>query len=129
MWETFSLRRLTSALGLCLAVAVSPALGAEHKYDGVYTGNKLLIKGSGPKCSIEQDVSVTIRDQTLTFTDPNFPKFVFLEFYPRQDGSFDLVYVDAGGATVNIRGHVNGDIIDADVNNPPCEHHWHLKKE
>ena len=126
--EISRLCRLAAASGLCLAVAGNPALGAEHKYDGVYTGNKLLTKGSGPKCSVEEDVSVTIHDQTLTFTDLNF-RIVVLDFYPRQDGSFGLVYVDAGRATVNIRGHVIGDVLEADVNSPPCEYHWHLKKK
>ena len=97
---------LAAALGLCLAVAGIPALGAEHNYNGVYTGNRLLTKGSGPMCSVDEGVTVTIHGQTLTFTDPNFQKFIVLEFYLRQDGSFGLIYVDAGGATVNIRGHV-----------------------
>src|SRR6516162_9565860 len=72
--------RLAAASRLCFAVAGISALGAEHKYDGVYTGNKLLTKGSGPMCSVDEDVSVTIHSQTLTFTDPNFRKFVVLDF-------------------------------------------------
>ena len=86
--------------------------------------------GARAKCpEKERKRSEMPQKRPFTIGKPYFPKFVFLEFYPRQDGSFDLVYVDAGGATVNIRGHVIGEIIDADVNNPPCEHHWHLKKE
>ena len=84
---------LAAALGLCLAVAGIPALGAEHNYNGVYTGNRLLTKGSGPMCSVDEGVTVTIHGQTLTFTDLNF-RIVVLDFYPRQDGSFGLVYVD-----------------------------------
>jgi hypothetical protein len=75
-----------------------------------------------------EDVSVTIQGTTLTFTDSalrNFP----LEFNPHQDGSFSDTYVDAGGRSVTIQGRITGDVIDADVTNPPCEHHWHLKKE
>jgi len=71
--EISRLCRLAAASGLCLAVAGNPALGAEHKYDGVYTGNKLLTKGSGPKCSVEEDVSVTIHDQTLTQRSTSSP--------------------------------------------------------
>jgi len=98
------------------------------RLDGVYTVNKLLTKGSSPSCSVEQDVSVTIHSETLTFTDSNLCNFV-LSFYPRQDESFGDIYVDAGDATVNIRGRVIGDIIEADVDNPPCGYHWHLTRE
>jgi hypothetical protein len=42
-------------------------------------------------------------------------------------------YQGEGGDAVNIRGRVVGDVIEADVTDngadPPCEHHWHLKKE
>jgi hypothetical protein len=121
-------RRIATALGLCLAVAGIPALGVEHKFDGVYTGSKLLTKGSSPSCSVEQNVSVTIHSEILTFTDSNLRNFS-LNFYPRQDGSFGDIYVDAGGASVNIRDRVIGDVIEANVTDPPCEYHWHLKKE
>jgi hypothetical protein len=40
-----------------------------------------------------------------------------------------MIYLDAGRATVNIRGHIIEDIIDADVDNPRCGYHWHLKKQ
>jgi hypothetical protein len=96
-------------------------------FDGVYNGNRVLTKGWGPSCSVEQDVSVTIHGETLTFTDSNLRNFT-LGFYPLQDGSFSLIYVDAGRATVNIRGRIIGDIIEADVDNPPCGYHWHLKR-
>ena len=130
MWEkTFSSRRLASALGLCLAVAGSPALGAEHTFDGDYSGKRVLTKGSaGSDCPAEDDVSVTIHGETLTFTNSALKKFG-IAFYPRQDGSFGSTYTDKGGDVVLIRGRIVGDVIDADVTNPPCEHHWHLKKQ
>jgi hypothetical protein len=75
-------------------------------------------------------VSVTINGATLTFTNSALKKFT-LSFYPTQDGSFAQIY--EGGDTVNIRGRVNGDVIEADVTdysaNPPCEYHCHLKKQ
>jgi hypothetical protein len=52
-----------------------------------------------------------------------------MAFYPRQDGAFGSTYTDEGGDVVRIRGRIVGDVIDADVDNPPCEHHWHLKKQ
>jgi len=129
MWEEMSrLRCLATALGLCIAAAIIPALGAEHPFDGVYSGKRVAIKGSDPHCPAEDDVSVTIHGETLSFTDSalkNFPT----GFYPSQDGSFGEISVGDGRNAVQIRGHVVGDIIDADVTNGACKHHWHLKKE
>jgi hypothetical protein len=111
-----------------LAVA-GPALGAEHRFDGIYSGKRSLTKGAaGPVCPSEEDVSVIIHGETLTFTNSVLKKFT-ITFYPSQDGSFGETYTDEGGAAVRIRGRVTGDVIDADVINPPCEHHWHLKRE
>ena len=127
--KTSSSRSIASALGLCLTVAGSPALGAEHTFDGDYSGKRVLTKDSaGPECPAEDDVSVTINGETLTFTNSALKKFG-LAFYPRQDGAFGSTYTDQGGDVVRIRGRVIGDVIDADVTNPPCEHHWHLKKQ
>jgi hypothetical protein len=53
---------------------------------------------------------------------------VVIGFYPGQDGSFSQIYDDEGSDEVRIKGQISGDIIDADVTNPPCEHHWHLTK-
>src|SRR5215468_7394435 len=62
--------RIATALGLCLAAAGMPALGAEHTFDGIYTGKRSLTKGTaGPNCPAEEDVSVTIHGETLKFTD------------------------------------------------------------
>ena len=98
------------------------------RLDGVYTVNKLLTKGSSPSCSVEQDVSVTIHGETLSFTNSALRNFV-IGFYPEQDGSFHQISADKGGATVNILGRVIGDGIEADITNPPCEYHWNLQKE
>lgn len=72
MWEEemSRSRRLATALGLCLAVAgTTPALGAEHTFDGVYSGKRVLTKGAaGPNCPAEEAVSAAIHDETLTFT-------------------------------------------------------------
>ena len=129
MWEiTSSSRCLAVGLGLCLAVARSPALGAEHTFDGDYSGKRVLTKGSaGPECPAEDDVSVTINGETLTFTSSTLKDFT-MPFYPEQDGSFGQIHTGGGGTDVHYRGRVIGDIIEADVTNPPCEYHWHLKK-
>ena len=88
----FCSHRLPTALGLCLAVVVMPALGAEPKFDGVYTGKRSLTKGTAsPNCPAVEDVSVTIHGETLTFTNDALKEFT-MPFYPRQDGSFGQTY-------------------------------------
>jgi hypothetical protein len=124
-------RLLVAAFVLCLAVSEIPAPAAEHTLDGVYTGKRTLVKGTaGPSCPAEDDVSATIHGATLTFTDSELKKFD-ISFYPSPDGSFGETY--QGGDTVNIRGRITGDVIEAEVtdygSDPPCEHHWQLKKE
>ena len=130
MWkQTFSSRCLASALGLCLAVAGSPALGAEHTFDGDYSGKRVLTKGSaGSDCPAEDDVSVTIHGEMLTFTNSVLKKFTE-PFYPGPDGSFGQTYTDVGGRAVHYHGRIVGDVIDANAENPPCEYHWHLTKQ
>jgi hypothetical protein len=129
MWEkTFGSRCLPSALGLCLAVTGSPTLGAEHTFDGDYSGRRVLTKGSaGPECPAEDNVSVTIKGETLTFTNSTLKEFI-MPFYPDQDGLFGQIHTGEGGTDVHYRGRVIGDVIEADVTNPSCEYHWHLKK-
>jgi len=53
---------------------------------------------------------------------------VQIAFYPRQDGAFGSTYASEGGAGVRIHGNIRGDLIEADITNPPCQHHWHLTK-
>jgi hypothetical protein len=109
---------LASVLGLCLAVAGSPALGAEHTFDGDYSGKRVLTKGSaGPACPAEDDVSVTIHGDMLTFTNSALKKFT-QPFYPASDGSFGETYTDEGGRAVHYHGRIVGDVIDADAKNP-----------
>ena len=114
-------------LVLCLAVA-GPALGAENRFDGVYTGKTTLTKGSNPPCIAYDDVIITIHGKTLKFTNNKLKNFV-ISFYPRKDGSFRQSHIyNKQGSFVNIKGYVTGYLIEADVTNPPCEHHWHLTK-
>jgi hypothetical protein len=127
--EKSRLRRLAVVSGLCLAVSAIVALAAEHAFDGVYSGKRVLTKGSAdPTCPAQDDVSVTIHGETLSFTNKALRNFA-IGFHPRQGGSFHSTYTDVGGATVDILGQVTGGIIEADVTNRSCEHHWHLKKD
>jgi hypothetical protein len=112
---------------ICLAVA-GPAPGAEDTFDGVYTGKRVLTKDSGSGCPAEDEVSVTIHGKMLTFTNSRLQNFL-IAFNPHQDGSFLEIYVDpSDDDTVTVQGRIAGGFLDADVTNPPCEHHWHLKK-
>ena len=114
---------------ICLAVA-GPAPGAGNTFDGVYTGKRSLTKGPTPWCPVEENVSVTIHGDTLTFTDSALQNFV-MGFDPQPDGSFSDISTNIGGAaTVVIRGRITGYSIEADVTeNDMCEHHWHLTRE
>jgi hypothetical protein len=90
----------------CFAVA-GPASGTGNTFDGVYTGERLLTKGSHPPCAGEEDVSVTIEGDILTFTNRALKNFA-ISFDPHPDGSFKLTYVDIGGASVDIQGRIMG---------------------
>jgi hypothetical protein len=37
--------------------------------------------------------------------------------------------VELDGGVVDIRGRIVGNVLDADVINVPCVHHWHLEKK
>ena len=124
-------RRLMLSLifGMICLVA-GPALSAEpeHKYDGVYTGKRSLTKGTASTtCPAEDEVSVTITGETLTFTNSALKKYT-MPFDPGPDGSFGQTHIDEGGGVVHYHGRIIGDVMDANVENPPCEYHWHLKK-
>jgi hypothetical protein len=80
-------RRRLALSGICgmICLAVAGPLAAEDMFDGVYTGKRVLTKGSGPQCPAEDDVSVTIHGETLTFTNSALKNFL-LPFNPHQDG-------------------------------------------
>ena len=120
-------RLIIAICGLLVVAVAAPALGAADTFDGVYIGKRLLTTGSGPGCPTEDDVSVTIHGAALTFTDSELRNFV-IGFDPHQDGSFKQIYAGSGGAAVLIQGRVVGDVLEADVTNGPCEHHWRLTR-
>jgi hypothetical protein len=112
--------------GLLVLAVAEPA--AADALDGNYTGRRALKNGSDPACPTEDDdVSVTIRGAVLTFTNSELHNFV-IGFAPHQDGSFSETYADVGGGSVLIQGRIVGSVLDADVTNGPCQHHWHLTK-
>jgi len=80
----------------------------------------------GPDCPAEENVSVTVHGETLTFTNGSLKQFT-QPFYPAPDGLFGDT--NEGGTIVHYHDRRVGDGMDADVTYPPCEHHWHLKKE
>ena len=118
--------RLLVIAGICSLAAAAPTMAADA-FDGAYTGKRVLTKSSGPACPTDDDVSVTIHGGALTFTDSVLPDYS-IGFDPRPDGSFSLISTGLRGAGVLIQGRIVGDVLDADVTNGPCEHHWHLTK-
>ena len=100
---------------------------AADAFDGAYTGKRVLTKSSGPACPTDDDVSVTIHGGALTFTDSALRGYS-IGFDTRHDGSFDLISTGISGGGVLISGRIVGGVLDADVTNGPCEHHWHLTK-
>jgi len=112
-----------------LAFVVRPALGAEpeNKYDGVYIGTRTLTKGTAA-CPAEDNVSVTIHGETLTFTHSTLQDYL-MPFDPGEDGSFGRTHMDEGGAIGSYHGRIVGGVIEADAKNPDCEYHWHLTKK
>jgi len=128
-WHT---ERRSVVFGICgmICLIAGPALGDENRFDGEYIGTRTLVEGGSENanCPATDDVTVTIKGETLTFTNSALKKYT-MAFDPNKDGSFQDVSIDVDGGTVDIHGRVVGDVIDADVNNPPCEHHWHLKKK
>ena len=107
----------------CLVAGPALSTEPEHKYDGVYTGKRSLTKGTASTtCPAEDDVSVTITGEMMTFTNSAFKKYL-MPFYPGTDGSFGQTETDE-----HCHGRTIGDIIDADSENPDCEYHWHLKR-
>jgi hypothetical protein len=114
----------------CLAIT-GPTMGAGSSFDGTYVGKRSLTDGSpSAQCPAEDDVSVTINGQRLTFTNSAVKNFG-IGFDPGTDGSFEQIFSEKGETTVFITGHITGDAIDADVKNyvHGCTHHWHLTKE
>ena len=112
-----------SAGGYEAETAPAPSFNA----DGTCTGKRVLTKGIDQTCPTEDDVSVTIHGESLTFSNSKLRGFV-IGFEPHPDGSFRETSTGIEGTTVLIEGHIVGDVIDADVTTSACQHHWHLKR-
>jgi hypothetical protein len=109
-----------------IILLAAPSATLAGSFDGTYTGKRVITKGDEGSCPTE-DVSVTIKDGTLTFTDSNAKDYM-ISFNPHPDGSFRQLSANIGGAVVDIRGYINGSTLDADVISAQCQHHWHLEK-
>jgi hypothetical protein len=113
----------------CLVLGAPVAL-ANASYDGVYTGKRWVTNGPADICPTEDNVSVTIHGDTLTFTNSAVKNYAInFDFALKPDGTFDETHVDVGGNLVEIQGRIAGGVLEGDVNNPPCEHHWRLEKK
>ena len=96
--------------GLCVMIgfaATDPTWGAENKFEGAYTGKRVLTKGSNQTCPAEDDVSVTIRGEALTFTNSRHHNYS-MGFEPHPDGSFNEISAGVEGEdqrNMNTPGH------------------------
>ena len=120
-------RVLSVICGFALLSFATPPAAQPVSFDGTYTGKRVLTNGDKTFCPAEDNVSVTIKDDNLTFTDSNVKNYT-IEFNPRPDGSFSELSANIGGTVVAIRGRINGNALDADVIGAHCQHHWHLEK-
>jgi hypothetical protein len=112
-----------------LGIAAPVAL-ADASFDGNYTGKRWVTnRGPADICPAEDNVSVTIQGDVLTFTNSAVQNYPIGGFDPGPDGKFDETHVDIGGDVVDIQGRIAGGVLEADVNNPPCEYHWRLEKK
>jgi len=72
----------------CLVAGPALSTEPEHKYDGVYTGKRSLTKGTASTtCPAEDDVSVTITGEMMTFTNSAFKKYLMPFYLSRTDRS------------------------------------------
>ena len=113
--------------GFALLSLATPPAAQPVSFDGTYTGKRVLTNGDKTFCPTEDNASVTIKGDNLTFTDSNAKDYT-IDFSPRSDGSFSELSAIIGGAVVAIRGRINGNALDADVPSAHCQHHWHLEK-
>lgn len=114
---------------ICIAVS-APSYGAENTFDGVYTGKKVRQEGPPDSCVAEDDVSVTIAGEILTFTDST-TKNLKIDFHPKRDGSFMKAYDALSDKYLAVQGKITGDVLDAGVFNmyTKCGFHLRLTKQ
>jgi hypothetical protein len=97
----------------------APVVRAGASYDGEYTRKRVLTKGPADDCPADENVSVTINGDVLTFINSQLQNYA-IGFYPKADGTFTITHVDADGNSSEIKGRVDGGVIAADVDTPPA---------
>ena len=83
---SFDRRMLVSGILGTVCLAAGPVADASTTFDGVYSGERSLTKGSA-QCVSHDDVSLIIKGKTATFSDSGFQNYV-MSFSPHEDGSF-----------------------------------------
>jgi hypothetical protein len=79
---------------ICFVAGQALSAEPEHKYDGVYTGKRSLAKGAASTtCPAEDEVSVTITGETLTFTNSALKKYTMPLILARMDHSAKLTWM------------------------------------
>jgi hypothetical protein len=115
------------AFSIAVLAIAGPVVAAGESFDGFYVGRRTLTKGPD-QCPTNQSVSLIIHGDVLTFTNSVLENFaIAVDIHP--DGTFSDIYVDVGGDVTEIHLRIVGSVLDADVTNPPCQHHWRLEKK
>ena len=77
-----------------IVLLAAPSATLAGPFDGTYTGKRVTTKGDEGSCPTE-DVTVVIKDGTLTFSDSN-AKVYTISFDPHPDGSFRQLSANMG---------------------------------
>ena len=113
--------------GAAVLAIAEPAVAAGESFDGSYIGRRTLTKGPAQRPT-DESVSVIIHGGVLIFTNSQLQNYaIAADIQP--DGTFTDTHVDIGGDVVEIQGRITGGVLNADVSNPPCQHHWRLEKK
>lgn len=87
----------------------------------------MLTKGPAESCPANENVSVTIHGDVLTFTNAAVRNYA-MGFAPQPDGNFTNSHVEIGGDIVSIRGRIEGGVLDANVTHPRASIPGSLKR-
>ena len=123
---------LSSLLGGCAAVAGVPAAGTA--FDGSYSGQNILIRGSGYPCGAPAyPITLTVGGGRFDYPFPvNLQRTAPIAVQIAADGTFvgqmqygvqDYIMISLyQTAWVYVRGHIAGATLDATITDDRCTH-------
>jgi hypothetical protein len=112
-----------------IGIAVmSPTLGADNPFDGIYSGTRTLTKGSYESCPKVEEMSITVQGGKFTFTN-SFSQSLHSVVEIRSDGSFSDIHQGGVARSFYISGKITDGVLEAEASSSSCLHHWSLKKK